>query len=310
MSLLTIFSTPKPFTDPHIATIQRNAIASWTQLGAECDVLLIGEEDGLPEAAEEYHVRVIKKVDRNESGTPLISSIFQIAEESSQSPFFVYVNADIILMNDMLQGLGKIIKSIKKSSDGLTESNKYEPFLLIGQRWDMEITQLLHFSKNWQEELRFEVRRYGRMHRPAGSDYFLFPRDAFSKLPDFAIGRAGWDNWMIYHAYSQGWKVIDGTKDIMIVHQNHDYRHLPNGKPHYNHKESQDNMDMGGGMKHMYMVLDANYQLSNGQLKKATLSLPRFIRKIERLIMPNTGNLRGFRGTSTRLFKKLRRKIE
>jgi len=310
MTLLTIFSTPKPFSDPHIATIQRNAIASWTKLGAECDVLLIGEEDGLIEVAEEYNVQVIKKVDRNESGTPIISSIFKIAEEESQSPFFVYVNADIILMNDILQGLGKIIKSIKKPSKELTESNKSEPFLLIGQRWDMEITQLLPFSKNWQEELRSDVLQSGKMHRPAGSDYFLYPRFAFSKLPDFAIGRAGWDNWMIYHAYSQGWKVIDATKDIMIVHQNHDYRHLPDGKPHYNHQESQDNMGMAGGMKYMYMVLDANYQLNNGQLKKVTLSLPRFIRKIERWIMPNTGNLRGFRGTCTRLLKKLRRKID
>ena len=30
-------------------------------------------------------------------------------------------------------------------------------------------------------------------------------------MPDFAIGRAGWDNWMIYHARQQGWPVIDGT---------------------------------------------------------------------------------------------------
>ena len=32
MPLITIFSSPKPFINPHIATIQRNAIQSWTLL--------------------------------------------------------------------------------------------------------------------------------------------------------------------------------------------------------------------------------------------------------------------------------------
>ena len=32
MALITLFSAPKPFIDSHIATIQRNAIKSWTLL--------------------------------------------------------------------------------------------------------------------------------------------------------------------------------------------------------------------------------------------------------------------------------------
>jgi len=54
MAYLTIFSAPKPFSDPHIATIQRNAIRSWRELGAEVDVILVGEEPGLAEAAREH----------------------------------------------------------------------------------------------------------------------------------------------------------------------------------------------------------------------------------------------------------------
>ena len=50
MTLLTLFSAPKPFTDPHIALIQRNAIRSWTLL-PDVEVILLGEETGLAEAA-------------------------------------------------------------------------------------------------------------------------------------------------------------------------------------------------------------------------------------------------------------------
>ena len=46
-ALITVFSTPKPFTNPHIAIIQSNAIKSWMHLGQEAEALLIGEEEGV-----------------------------------------------------------------------------------------------------------------------------------------------------------------------------------------------------------------------------------------------------------------------
>ena len=73
MSLLTIFTAPKPFTNPHIATIQRNAIRSWLAL-PEVEVVLIGEEAGMAEVAVELGVRHIPDVKRNASGTPLMRS--------------------------------------------------------------------------------------------------------------------------------------------------------------------------------------------------------------------------------------------
>jgi len=57
--LLTLFSTPKPFTDPHIAMIQKNAIQSWKQLGEEVEIVLVGEEMGVKEIARELKVRFI-----------------------------------------------------------------------------------------------------------------------------------------------------------------------------------------------------------------------------------------------------------
>ena len=46
MPLITLFTAPKPFTNPHIALIQRNALRSWQALGTEVEVLLIGQEEG------------------------------------------------------------------------------------------------------------------------------------------------------------------------------------------------------------------------------------------------------------------------
>src|SRR5512139_782404 len=102
MPLITFFSAPKPFTNPHIATIQRNAIRSWTLL-PDAEVLLLGEEAGLAEAARELGVKHLPDVARNPSGTPLISSMFQLARENSSSELLCIINADMVLMDDFVE---------------------------------------------------------------------------------------------------------------------------------------------------------------------------------------------------------------
>lgn len=298
MTFLTVFSAPKPFVNPHITTIQRNALNSWLHLGPDVEVFLVGDEPGMSEVAIETGAPILANVKRNESGTPLVSSIFDLARQASSSPFMAYVNGDILLLPDILQAAQDIAAAMNGQN-----------FLLIGQRWDLDVTELLDFSPGWEARLRDRVRSEGKLHPPAGSDYFVFPRAAFGNMPDFAIGRAGWDNWMIYDALQRGWPVIDGTPSLMIIHQSHDYSHLPGGKPHYDLAESQHNMQIGGGLKHMYMVLDSNRQLVNGNIRPARWTWLRLIRSVERRLMPQSGELRGVRGELTRRLRKLRRKL-
>jgi hypothetical protein len=300
MAFLTIFSAPKAFSNPHIATIQRNAIQSWVHVGDEVEVCLVGREDGMAEVASEYGVPLLEDVRRNASGTPLVSSIFELARQASSSPYLVYVNGDILLLPNILQATHQIASALSAE----------QSFLLIGQRWDLDVKELLEFSHGWERRLQQCVSENGQLHAPAGSDYFVFPRYAFSEMPDFAIGRAGWDNWMIYHALKRGWPVIDGTPSLMVIHQSHDYSHLPGGRPHYNLAESQHNMEIGGGLKHMYMVLDADHQLIDGKILRPRFTWRRLIRSVERMLMPESGELRGVRGALTRRLRKLRRRLD
>jgi len=268
MPLLTLFSAPKPFTDPHIAMIQRNAIKSWTLL-PDVEVILLGEETGLAEAARELGVKHISDVARNESGTPLISSMFQRARENSNSRLLCIINADIILMPDFVEAAKQAVKLKDK-------------FVLLSQRWDLDVTQPFDFSNGWESRLRSVVSDQGVLHRPAGSDFFLFPLFTFNEVPNFTIGRAGWDNWMIYKARMEKWAVIDCTPSIMIVHQNHDYSHLPDGKPHYEHPDTNENIRLAGGQANVrYTILDSTHQLVNGKLTRPKLTSLRFTRKLE-----------------------------
>ena len=268
MPLITLFSAPKPFTDPHIATIQHNAIKSWTLL-PDVEVILLGEEAGLKEAARELGVKHIPNVARNANGTPLISSMFQLARENSNSDLLCIINADIILMPNFVEAAKQVVK-LKDS------------FVLLSQRWDLDVIQPIEFTNGWQDRLSSIVSRQGTLHRPAGSDFFLFPRSSSLDIPDFAIGRAGWDNWMIYRARREKWPVIDCTPSVMIVHQNHDYSHLPGGKPHYEHPDTNENIRLAGGTAAVrYTILDSTHQLADGKLSRPPSSRLRFMRRVE-----------------------------
>jgi hypothetical protein len=271
MPLLTLFSAPKPFTNPHIALIQRNALKSWTLL-PDVKVILLGEESGLAEAARELNVKHIPDVERNLNGTPLISSMFQRAREASNSTLLCIINADMILMPDFLEA----VKQVARLKD---------KFVLLSQRWDLDVTQPIDFSISWEDRLRAIVHAQGSLHRPAGSDFFLFPLSTFREVPDFAIGRAGWDNWMIYKARKEGWPVIDCTPSVMIVHQNHDYSHLPGGRPHYEHPDTNENILLAGGQANIrYTILDATHQLADGKLVRPKVTSLRLARKLELLL--------------------------
>lgn len=296
MSFLTIFSAPKPFTNPHIATIQRNAIQSWLHLGDEVEVILVGDEPGLAEAANEAGVPLLDQVKRTESGTPLVSSIFDLARQSSQSPLLAYVNADMLFLPDFVQA-------------ARTVSTQIETFLMIGQRWDLDQRGLLDFSNGWVSRLQADIHQRGRLHTPSGSDYFIFPRHLFAEMPDFAIGRAGWDNWMIYFARRQGWPVIDATPSILAIHQDHDYSHLPGGQPHYNHAESRQNEILAGGANKLFMVLDSDRQLRDKQIRTPKPTLLRVLRQIEVKYNPPDEKPGKLQKSLARQARRLRRRI-
>jgi hypothetical protein len=87
---------------------------------------------------------------------------------------------------------------------------------------------------------------------------------------------------MIYKARREGWPVIDCTPSIMIVHQNHDYSHLPGGKPLYEHPDTNENIRLAGGQANIrYTILDATHQLRDGKLVRPKMTSARFTRRLE-----------------------------
>ncbi len=246
--MITIFSVPKAFYG-HTAVIQRNAILSWTKLSPKCEIILFGDDEGVGEIAQELNLRHVPDVNKNEFGTPLLDSIFYQAQKLSKNDILMYVNADIILFQDIIHAVRLIDRS---------------PFLLCGRRWNMDITKEIDFNDSkWKDKLLEEIRQKGRLDGYSAIDYFVFPRGLIY-LPPFAIGRPGWDNWLIWEMRKREIPVINGTKVITVVHQNHDYSHSKFAqKARVSGPEFCKNIRLAGGRSNLMTLRDADFCLTN-----------------------------------------------
>ncbi|MBM0740841.1 hypothetical protein JOY44_04285 [Phormidium sp. CLA17] len=267
--MLTLFAIPKAFRG-EFDQIQRNAITSWTLLEPKPEIILLGDDEGTAEVAKEFGVKHVSGIERNEYGTPLLSSIFEIAQRVGVEPLFAYVNADIILLNDFMTTIQQI---------------PFQQFMMTGQRWNLDFNEAIAPNTSWAEELRDRALTLGRLEGPQAMDYFVFPRDTYTSIPPFAIGRLCWDNWMLYRALNLNIPLIDATEAIVAIHQNHDYNHHPDGKKGvFLGEEAKNNLKLLGGEHYTYFMLDlADCQITPQGLRKPLLSWQRLDRRLDML---------------------------
>lgn len=256
--MLTIFSVPKTFRDK-INIIQRNAILSWKKLQPECEIILFGDEEGVKRVSQEIGVKNIPEIEKNELGTPLVGSAFNLAKKIAKNNLLVYADCDTILMNDLIKA---------------SQMVKEPQFLMASQRWNLEINELINFNEaDWERRLLEKAIREGESSSPAAMDYFLFPRNLKIDFPPFIIGRQGWDDWFIYKLRELKIPIIDATSLVMAIHQKHDHPFY--SKENQYNKENKANINLLGGFHHAFTLREADLILTkNGLIKNKYLFSP------------------------------------
>ncbi len=234
--MLTVFSTPKPFIG-HSNIVQRNALKSWTLLHPDAEVILFGDEEGAAEACRDLGIRHEPQVRRNEHGTKYLNYLFDRARDMSRHEYFCYANCDIMLTGDFLEGLELV-------------SRAHSSFLMVGRRWDTDITEPWDFSQpDWAWQLRSL---------------------ALLKV----IGRNGWDPWLTWHARKSKARLIDASRMVVAVHQNHDYAYLRQGAA-FLHSDAEASYNWSLGVDaawHYYTVDAATDKLLRGHLRANRLA--------------------------------------
>ena len=255
--MLTLFAIPKPFRG-HSELIQRNAITSWTRISPRPEVILFGDEEGTAAFARELGVRHQPEVARNEYGTPRVDDIFAGAERLSNTPLLAYINADIILSDEFPAAVARVHAALPR-------------FFMIGQRWDLEVEAPIDFSApDWQSKLAARAREADALQPPTCIDYFVLPRGFGQGIPPMAIGRSAWDNYLVWRAHSEGYKVVDASAVVTAVHQVHDYSHCLGGpRAVWTGPEALRNRELTGGWWHRYTIDDATYRLTPTSMRRS-----------------------------------------
>ncbi len=241
--MVTVFSVPKPFAG-RIGDIQRAALESWTALGAAVQVVVLGDETGVATAARESGVEHVAELQRTERGTPRLDSAFRAADRVARHDLRCFVNADVMLYDDLLAALRAVAGNAAR-------------FLLIGQTLDVD-----------RPLGRDAARRLGTPRGAAALDWFAFSAGLYGDVPPFAIGRACFDNWLVWRARQEG-IVVDASRDVVAAHLRHGYDHVEGGKREaYCGEEAARNLELAGGKSRLYTIHDASHVLRGGRLRR------------------------------------------
>jgi len=184
-----------------------------------------------------------------------------------------YVNADIILGNDILWALGAV---------------RGRRFVMVAKRRRIDVDRKLCFDKTNNPDAMAELIGAADDFGPANAiDMIVFTRcAALTEMPEFAVGRPAWDNWFIMNAVKHRIPVVDATGMVTVLHQNHGYEHVAesqDGKS-WEGPEADENRHLAGGWKNIFTIDDSTHSLTEDGM--CAIRKPEKVwRRVERMAM-------------------------
>jgi hypothetical protein len=219
-------------------------------------IILFCDEEGTAEVLRGLDIEVVDEVATNSHGTPLVSDMFKQADSRATTDVMAFVSADIILPQRTLQAARL--------------ASRWSPrFLLVAQRHDADVRRLLEFDDGWEKGWGAEAVARGKLHSPGAIDLFMYARGQYENMPPFAIGRTAYDNWLLWSTVASGIPLIDATKFLTLIHQNHDYVN-PKNVDVWNGEEARENRSWVKHWSNFYSITHATWAMtSDGQIRRA-----------------------------------------
>jgi hypothetical protein len=170
------------------------------------------------------------------------------------------VNADILVPSDFARAVEHVTSQLDR-------------FLIVSERINVGITEALAFQAGWEESLKTRCLESGTPTGPTGIDIFVFPKGTYPDVPDFGIGRLWFDQWLIKAARESNIPVVDLSRVAPLIHQSHDYTHVPGGEEWvWRGKEAEYNFRLYGAAPHAYTLFSVTHELTtNGRLRRVFL---------------------------------------
>ena len=208
--LITLFTTFKHYEGKSVT--YRNTIRNWALLAPFVRPVLYYPfgEDYLTEFARSYGWSVYKCPRLSKHGVPVLRSMFLHAQAiNDTTSFYGFANGDILFNSNLLVTLEAL-----RTDHATFKQN----LLVVGRRTNYKF-------KDKEEIYNLEpVYRYataGKLFEPNAQDFFISTHSGFPwhSIPDFVVGRVGYDNWIVSTALNTNISVVDVTATVIALHQ-------------------------------------------------------------------------------------------
>ena len=211
--LLTMFTTFRYSSAKRY--IYENTIRNWHMLSPDVIPILFtdvntSDQTSIAHYAAQQGWRVFPVPKTSPKGIPVLRHMYLEAQKKFNTTFYCYTNSDILFDRN----LTNTIRFLKMSARG----GHIDKLLVVGRRWNW------HLEKNASLTELAAVGNYVKnstMFSANAQDYFLTARNGYpwATIPDFVVGRVGYDNWLVATALAKGIPVVDVTETVTALHQ-------------------------------------------------------------------------------------------
>ncbi len=194
-------------------TLHKDTLMNWASLAPSVlPVLFVMPNDS------KYWTRrarelgwMVENVTRADAGVPILKDMFNVTATKYPSPFIGFANADNLFgksLVDTLAGLSLTHPDLVHNRISL----------IVGRRRMIKDTEIKDTSGEYVDSIALRLRLYPSY----AQDYFILGNGGkfhWNRVPDFIVGRLGYDNWLVVMAQRWNVTLIDGTKTIHNLHQ-------------------------------------------------------------------------------------------
>ena len=204
IKILTLITTLNE--NEFLEEIHLNTLQNWAQFIPQIRLVLYMEDVKCKtcEKASKLGWKVRKIPSVNDQGLPIFKSMLFDAEQEFRSTYTGYSNADMLYD----EGLLHLLQTIQ------TFHSYNREHFIVGRRRNYNITNCSEVHNSHEsvpspcanymtlyklEDVSKAGLEYGELFIYDAMDYFIFPTDSlrWKLIPNFVVGRVGYDNWLI-----------------------------------------------------------------------------------------------------------------
>lgn len=208
--LLTLFTTWVYDKDKFL--INSRTMKNWRTVLKHVNLVVFSNSSDVKRYSKLADFTVLP-VTQEATGAPLLSAMFMAAKARFTSEFYGFANGDILFTDSLTKTLQTILCNIE-------EDFRQKGLLIVGRRINIPVTDIREEDITSSSNLVRISRSSGSLFQTDAEDYFI--TDKFYKWNEFlpvAIGRRGYDNWVVAYSRYNNITVIDATESVLCVHQ-------------------------------------------------------------------------------------------